>query len=1172
MPFELTVLLGDAGTGKTERLLVEYRAALTTARREYRIGTVLWLAPTHRAQQSIIERLLDAGDPVQMKPNVLTFDGFAEQVLAATGQPATQMSPVMKRLLLRRIVADLSQQKRLNSFASVTQTTGFLDVISAFISELKREEIWPEQFLEACSHRPPTQARRDEELGLIYARYQQCLTQLKWYDNEGRFWLARNHLADGRKEPFETVELLVVDGFADFTRTQHEILGLLTRWIPRALVSLPCEAPMTRPELFDKTRSTIRQLREHLPDEAVVREEMMIADRTKWPAGLRVTAASLFANPRSIEPAADSSGLEIIAATGPLGEAQAVALRIKNLLLNGRKPSQIVVAVRSVQENGQAWQDYFEQAGIPSWCEAGTPLGRSPLIKALFSILQMELEDWPFPRVTQVLGSNYFQPGWPELSAGRGIQVVGAALRRLKLHSGRELTLRVLERVATGATVDLEPDPELQEGSLAAVALIARDAEKILQRLSKVTERLRGRKTLADWGDIIASLGRDLGWGNPTPTERPVSKSKVSERTVSESSVLGRGRQQHQRQLPFEDSVRLESSTHSAGAPTNPVPPLVERDSRDWDLLQRILRKGAEADQSLVWMDSKPTKQVRLDLAEFTAELRDLLGGEQIKAVADSGGQVRILDVEQARHLDIPDLFLVGLSESSFPMNRGEDCLFDENERREFANRGLPLQHREMRQRDEMVLFYSTVTRARRSLTLSYPAVNPKGQPVFASPYLAALRSLFTETGLKLVHEGQLDPVPTVDRALTETDLRLLSIATAKAGSPGLFATLAERSPWRATGRNIQAAMDVNLSRFHEQGFTNYEGRLCLDANIQSLAQRFGSRHQFSATELEAYATCPFRFWLASVLRIGELDSPEHGTDYAARGSLIHIVLARMLREGLDKPENELASRFSELVEEILARQIHETELQRALTRIELRLLTEWGEAFARQQIAYQQKLSEMWTGTPSSLAPEIPFGDLAGSQQTHSPQPPSSAPLDFESKNGTVLVRGRIDRVDTGFHSGKRVFNVIDYKTGSPPSSSQKSLEKGQAIQLALYALAVQRLGLAGPDAIPYQLGYWSLKATGFKRGYQKDSKSFDPMKQELIEQLGQTLSRVVPDLAQGIRNGKFLVLNDDENCTAHCEFHTACRVNQIRPLAESLNKTGDILTPSAAGKDDDH
>ena len=1116
MGSQLTLLVGRAGSGKTERLLDEYRLALRAARELRRLGSVLWLAPTRRAQQAIVEQLLSANEPVQLAPQVLTFDVFAEKILAAAGRPASPISPVMKRLLLRRIVAELHAGGLLASFASVVHTSGFLDVVTSFISELKREEVWPEDFLAACLRRPGGRSQRNAELGRIYERYQVQLTAQDWYDNEGRFWLTRTALAEGVRGPFASVEFLAVDGFADFTQTQSEILGLLMGWIGRATITLPLEQPTSRTDLFAKPGVALAQLQKHLPDGASCRIESLSVDHSTWQPGQARIVEGLFANPRENQPTDDAAGIELIAATGPAGECEAVARRIKQLLESGVAPKQIVVALRSIADDGPAWSDFLTQAGVPVWCEAKLPLASSPVVKALFSLLQLELENWPFARLMSVLDSNLFLPRWPEAQSGRAVRSVAAALRRLKLHAGRDLMLRVLPRVATGLIQDepaLEPDEDNPAASLvaeASAASIAALAEPLLARLSRTTERLRRKHTLVDWTDTLATLGRELGW----------SRSGLGAEDLTDSP-----------------------------------------EARDWDLLQRIVRTAAEADEKLASSPiTKPTRKLPLlDLAEFTAELRDLLSGETIPIPADPGGCVRVLDVEQVRHLSVPHLFVVGLSENSFPQNRADDCLFGDAERRDLAARGLALRHREQHQQDEMFLFYSLATKARASLTLSYPAINRKGQSVFPSPYVTALRSLFTDAALPLSHEGQLDPVPNLDRALTATDLRLVAMTEARAARPGLFNHLLSKPEWQRVGWNLLATLDVNVHRFHTRGFTSYEGRLELPQNLDALRMRFGSQHQFSATELEGYATCPFRFWLGKVLKLDALPTPEEGTDYAARGSLIHDVLAKLLVEGLDSDEETLAARFRQLVEEHLGHRFHETELQRALTRIEGELLGQWGDAFAKQHFEYREKLSSVWTGHKPSLAPEIPFGSLRDATPDESE--PHHDPIVFGDEDRAVRVRGRIDRVDVGLVAGQTVFTVIDYKTGRPPKSNEAELQTGRAIQLALYTLAVRRLGLAGPEAVPFQMGYWLLKETGFKRGYQRETKSFDGLDSAVIDSLEQILDDVIPKLAEGLRSGKFLVENADRDCTGHCPYHTTCRVNQLRPLAESLHKIGDIL-----------
>ena len=110
-----------------------------------------------------------------------------------------------------------------------------------------------------------------------------------------------------------------------------------------------------------------------------------------------------------------------------------------------------------------------------------------------------------------------------------------------------------------------------------------------------------------------------------------------------------------------------------------------------------------------------------------------------------------------------------------------------------------------------------------------------------------------------------------------------------------------------------------------------------------------------------------------------------------------------------------------------------------------------------------------------------------------------------------------------------------------------------GRSIQLSLYLLAVKRLGLVSADAVPFQMGYWALKETGYKPGLLK---KFKPLDAAVVKSLEILLDDLLPRLAEGIRSGNFIVENQDENCTGHCQYRTVCRVNQLRPLAETLGK----------------
>ena len=113
---------------------------------------------------------------------------------------------------------------------------------------------------------------------------------------------------------------------------------------------------------------------------------------------------------------------------------------------------------------------------------------------------------------------------------------------------------------------------------------------------------------------------------------------------------------------------------------------------------------------------------------------------------------------------------------------------------------------------------------------------------------------------------------------------------------------------------------------------------------------------------------------------------------------------------------------------------------------------------------------------------------------------------------------------------AGHPAYVVIDYKTGQRPRLANDDLISGRSIQLGLYLTAIKRLGLVGADAVPYQMGFWSLKETGFKPGMGRAK--FEPLDKAIIQSLEILLDDLLPRLAEGIRSGRFVVENDDQNC----------------------------------------
>jgi ATP-dependent helicase/nuclease subunit B len=495
MSGRLEVICGTAGSGKTARLLDLFRREQAQLLAQCTPGRAVWITPTVRSRRELFGRLLNESLRACLAPNLFTFDSFAERLLRTSGSPVAPLSPVARRMLGRSLIDEALSTEALSYFAPIAETSGFLDLFLGFVSELKRDEIWPEQFEENCRQRG--WLPRDAELCLLYRRYQERLNALGLYDAEGKFWSARAALGDGQRGAFAELSLVVIDGFADFTQPQYEIIEHLSQFAERVLISLPLENPCVRSDLFAKSAAAFEELNRG----GQVTATWLSAPKDRVESGaatFRHIAQHLFDNPRSAPRLETAAGLEIVEAAGPTGEARAIAERVKALLLGGVAAEEIVIAMRGGDEESAILRETLAAGGIPTECTARMPFSRTPVVRAMLCLLRNELEDWDFDTLRTLLRLNQFRPTRASLRTPNAIDATIRILRKWKLGSGRQTILRRLSTLAEGPNSSADPAD-------AAVAL------GFLRSFSAVTESLRQPATFAAWIDRAVSLCEELG-------------------------------------------------------------------------------------------------------------------------------------------------------------------------------------------------------------------------------------------------------------------------------------------------------------------------------------------------------------------------------------------------------------------------------------------------------------------------------------------------------------------------------------------------------------------------------------------------------------------------------------------------------------------------------------
>ncbi|MFM7163171.1 MAG: PD-(D/E)XK nuclease family protein, partial [Planctomycetaceae bacterium] len=407
--------------------------------------------------------------------------------------------------------------------------------------------------------------------------------------------------------------------------------------------------------------------------------------------------------------------------------------------------------------------------------------------------------------------------------------------------------------------------------------------------------------------------------------------------------------------------------------------------------------------------------------------------------------------------------------------------------------------------------------------------------------------------------------LPLPGRIIGTTALRCHAVAEALDGQGGLFHAAEALPKLGPALTGVLRAARMNVARFHTPGFTSAEGVLTEPLNLVEVARRYNTTRQYSATQLEKYANCPFRFGVAELLGAEPLDGLEYATDHGERGRLLHQLLARLhagplpARQGEETEGARVARRFLELLEEeSRAQQSAADPFLRVIGELEWAQLRDWGREYGLQWDAWRSNLGQDWDEPPQPVHFEAAFG-----ASRSLPEGSTDSPIDPEilrGPAGEVRLTGRIDRIDVGRIGGRPVYLVVDYKSGQKQSLKRKDISTGLNLQLPIYALAARRLAGMPPDAEPVQAIFWYLRSGGSMPGLkgpeQGRSKTVSLLRESDWTAIAAQLNQTVPHLVSRLRGAEFPVHNRDSRCQTYCAYNTICRVAQVRSVTEHLHK----------------
>lgn len=1182
----LRLILGLAGSGKTETVLRE--AALESIRSP--LGPPLLIivpeqqgVQTERAVLARIAELSAATDQsaATARIRVLSLTRLARLLLENAGRQYNKLSELQRRLLVFGLLEPgRERQARALVYSDLLAELALWQTEPRQL-EQRAKELRISAGVESSRVRAQSLERLAGKLELLAQLQQRYISvcDARGLDFRPAAGLIPELLMETNWPGLAQTQVWV-DGFAGFTPAEESALEALLKNCKqlsatllldplRKLGPLPSDsrdwyAP-TR-ELYERWQLLAQRCGAGVP------EELPPQPPQRWAPGsplYRLASDSMEATaslpdwptpePRPALP----GSLGALACSDEREEVRAAAQEIRRLCLPpeeggaGLRFGQISVVLRGLERYAPLVQTTFHDYKIPFFLDQRRSLAHHPAVELLRSGLRLALGLAGNEDVAALLRCGLL-PGLPEDEQRDAVDHLLAYARSHGLRPGQWLS-----------ETPWQYRLRLLRGEEAVDEAAAQERQEKLDQLNRWRGQLLGP---------LRALARELN-----AIGQPLQMAGVLKAAWQAlfSTEVG---------LRLEDwALRADASTAAAAAEEWAANEPAQLYRPDQSELHRAVWPALVA---LVDGLAKVAQDLPLSAGELCAWLEAGL------AALDTGFPPTLLDsvlvtqIDRGRHGPIAHSLLLGLSEDQWPASQQESALFSDFERR-LINRVKPGEDAavqvlaqqpaspallgsgasEQAQREPYLLLVAA-TRPSRGLYLSRPAGGSDGRVRPESPYYITLLNTLDIEEQTFAQLSAADPRPILPAAelvasLADGGLETLTPALQTAlrrAAPGAWLAARWSRELRSQRGNLPPLSPATLEALLGRG-----GRLRLRA---------------SASQLEAFALCPFRHLSRYFLRLSEDTLPLF--DARTLGSFYHSLFERLiirLRQvaGGDwgQVNEQTIERQAALVLDELALELpQETDYQ----RIEFLLLR--ARALLNQHA--QQLLSLLHDEQRRPLATELGFGERPG-------LPLPALSIDFPG--GQLLLSGKIDRVDLD-PAGQAT--VVDYKLGQRDFKDQWLLA-GAQVQMYIYLLALAQQAEAGTAA---QQSILPLDMAAHSAAYQsieprwKDDEHFEvhETRRELAgEEAGEweaaargapklkpsleLVRRLLSGQGSAIVGGEIraLPLRDGQqwNACNSCDFRAICRFDplgegryrQLQKTAEAnLKATG--LEPQAVAK----
>ncbi len=974
---------------------------------------------------------------------------LAAEVLAERSE--TPMSGLGRRALAARATFAVARTRGLTYWEPIHRTPGFPKALARTLLDLRLAGLGAEELARSDGVVPP-------DLEALLASYELVLSSSELTDEAGVYAAASSAASRGARPPLG-LPLLLLDVVPDH---------LLEERLLRAVIA---RAPAVAATIHAHDPHGSALLQALLGPAAQVVESEEAAGHT-----LSRIRRTLFQS-AAPEPASADDRFTLFSAASEAEECVEITRRILWLAEKGHRFDRMAVLLRDVEAYGPFLRDAMRRAGVPAFFTDDTKRP-DPAGRALLCLLECASEGFSATRFAEYLSLGQAPAGSEPGAAPPKRQVAWVAPRD---PSQLVFETVVLPEPRPSAQDETEPEP--------SAPLYW---ERLLVDASVVGQRPR-------WGRRLRGLEEEL-----LLQQRELDAQSPRHREISQR---------------LEGLRRLQAFALPLIEFLASLPP--QATWGGWlDFMEELASMAIREPEAVLatLAELRPMAKVGpVSLDEVKEVLRAELSFHRPISEARERRFSRVFvgSTSEASGRSFEHVFVPGLAEGSYPRKAVEDPLLLDEVRERLDPR---LETQAERTRRERLSLQLAVSAADQTLVASFPRLDrTQGRARVPSFYAldliraaeGALPDLQTLEARALAGaEARIGwPAPVApDRSIDETEHDLAVLAALferpRGESWGGARYLLETNPH--LGRSLRAQ-----GRRWLPAWRSVDGLVDPDpVTLAFVEDHRTTRRSYSASSLEQYAACPYRFFLHAVhrLRTRSTQTRIEEMDPLTQNSIVREVQMRFLNRQTPSNEAEvevsLDARLAAIdrtLEEVSSQ--HEERLAPAIPRV-------WQRGIERIRTDLRGWIRDLnAAGRP--LRWQLDFGTL-------------SEPVALQ---GGHLVHGSIDLVESEPQSGAQW--AVHLENLNPPLANLRTIGRGEALRPVIEALALEVI----------------VKETvgGGRLLYATQRGAYCRLSVPLTEGARKAMARALDTIDQALKQG-FLPQAPRRGACGQCEYRLVC------------------------------